>query len=77
VLERIVAWRGFPSQIRIDNGPEFISVTLADWAQKHDVQLEFIEPGSPVQNGFIERFKRIYRQGVLNMGYPELVIEIS
>lgn len=36
VLERIVAWRGYPENIRRDNGPEFISVTLADWANKHD-----------------------------------------
>lgn len=67
VLEPIVAWRGFPAQIRMDNGPEFISATLADWAQKHDVHLEFIEPGRPIQNGFIERFNRSYRQGVLDM----------
>ena len=32
VLERIVAWRGYPVKIRMDNGPEFISLTLADWA---------------------------------------------
>jgi len=67
VLERIVAWRGFPSQIRMDNGTEFISATLADWAQKHDVHLEFIEPGRPMKNGFIERFNRSHRQGVLDM----------
>lgn len=67
VLERIVAWRGFPVQIRMDNGPEFISAVLADWAQKHAIHLEFIEPGRPMQNGFIERFNRSYRQGVLDM----------
>ena len=67
VLERIVAWRGFPAQIRTDNGPEFISASLADWAQKHGIHLEFIEPGRPMQNGFIERFNRSYRQGVLDM----------
>ena len=64
VLERIVAWRGFPEQIRTDNGPEFISASLADWAQKHEIHLE---PGKPMQNGFIERFNRSYRQGVLDM----------
>ena len=35
VLERIVAWRGYPEKMRMANGPEFISVTLADWAEKH------------------------------------------
>lgn len=67
VLERIVAWRGYPDQIRMDNGPEFIATVLADWAQQHGVKLEFIEPGRPMQNGFIERFNRSYREGVLDM----------
>lgn len=66
VLERIVAWRGLPVQIRMDNGPEFISASFADWAQKHGVHLEFIKPGKPMQNGFVARFNRSYRQGVLD-----------
>ena len=67
VLERIVAWRGYPVKIRMDNGPEFISLTLADWAEKHDIQLEFIKPGKPTQNSYVERFNRTYRTEVLNM----------
>jgi putative transposase len=67
VLERIAAWRGYPAKIRMDNGPEFIAGDLADWAQEHDVQLEFIEPGRPMQNGFIERLNRGYREAVLDM----------
>jgi len=50
VLERIVAWRGYPAKIRMDNGPEFISATLAEWADAHHVRLEFIKPGKPPQN---------------------------
>ena len=67
VLERIVAWRGYPVKIRMDNGPEFISITLADWADNHDIQLEFIKPGKPTQNSYVERFNRTYRTEVLNM----------
>lgn len=48
VLERIAAWRGYPAKIRMDNGPEFIAVALADWAEQHLVELEFIEPGRPM-----------------------------
>ena len=40
---------------------------LAEWAEDHSVTLEFIKPGKPMQNGFIERFNRSYRQAVLDM----------
>lgn len=66
-LERIAAWRAYPAKIRMDNGPEFIAASLADRAQLHGVELEFIQPGRPMQNGFIERFNRSYREGVLDM----------
>ena len=66
-LERIAATRGYPLNLRSDNGPEFIAVTLADWAEQHGVSLEFIKPGKPMQNGFIERFNRSYREAVLDM----------
>ena len=42
-------------------------MTLADWAEQHGVLLEFIKPGKPMQNGFIERFNRSYREAVLDM----------
>ena len=67
VLERIVAWRGYPAKIRMDNGPEFVSAALAEWADEHAVQLEFIKPGKPTQNSYIERFNRTYRTEVLDM----------
>lgn len=52
---------------RMDNGPECIALALADQAEQHHAGLEFIEPGRPVQNGFIERFNRSYREGVLSI----------
>ncbi len=67
VLERIVMWRGLPAKIRMDNGPEFISAALADWADDNDVDLEFIERGKPTQNSYVERFNRTYRTEVLDM----------
>ena len=67
VLDRVSEWRGYPEKLRMDNGPELTSVKLADWSEEHGVQLEFIEPGKPTQNSFVERFNRTYREEVLNM----------
>ena len=66
VLDRVVAWRGYSSKLRMDNGPEFISKTLADWAEEHAIDLEFIQPGKPMQNSYVERFNRTYRDEILN-----------
>jgi putative transposase len=67
VLDRIAAWRGYPDKLRLDNGPEFIAIALAEWAQAKGITLDFIEPGKPMQNGYIERFNGSYRKGVLDM----------
>ena len=67
VLERVAAERGYPAKLRVDNGPELISIHMADWAEKNGVQLEFIQPGKPMQNGFIQRFNRTYREEVLDL----------
>jgi putative transposase len=53
-----------------------ISVTLADWAEEHNVMLEFIKPGRPMQNGFIERFNRSYREAVLDMFVFQSLAEV-
>jgi len=67
VFNQLADWRGYPTKIRMDNGPEFISKRLAQWADDHDILLDFIDPGKPAQNGFIERFNRTYRHEVLDM----------
>jgi putative transposase len=66
VLTQLLRERGKPEWIRVDNGPEFISSTLNDWCHSHGVKLQFIQPGKPSQNGFIERFNRTYRQDILD-----------
>ena len=66
VLRRIAVYRGYPRQIRQDNGPEFITHTLELWAKEHGVKLKFIKPSTPTQNAFIERFNRTYRNEVLD-----------
>jgi len=66
MLDMLASWRGYPEQLRIDNGPELTSQILAAWAEDHQVTLAFIEPGKPAQNGYIERFNRTYREEILD-----------
>jgi putative transposase len=67
VLEGICQVRGAaPRQLRLDNGPEMISRALENWATRHGVRLQFIQPGKPTQNAFIERFNRTLRTEVLD-----------
>jgi transposase InsO family protein len=54
VLERVGQERGLPETIQVDNGPEFISRVVDQWAYANGVALHFIDPGKPVQNAFIE-----------------------
>jgi putative transposase len=66
MLDRVAEWRGYPKQIRSDNGPEFIANHTADWAKEHGVRWIFIQPGKPNQNGYVERLNRTYREDVLD-----------
>lgn len=66
VLERIVGERGRPRQIRTDNGPEFAGRTLDQWCFAHGVEQHFIQPGKPMQNGYIESFNGKFRDECLN-----------
>jgi len=66
VLDRLVAERGRPARIVLDNGPEFTGQQLDRWAYEHEVELAFIQPGKPVQNAFIESFNGTMRNECLN-----------
>lgn len=60
VLGKLVANRGYPLKMRMDSGPELISVVLPKRAEDHGVMLEFIKSNKPRQNVFIEWFNRTY-----------------
>jgi putative transposase len=66
VLERVGKQRGFPKSIVLDNGPEFISRALDQWAYARAVTLLHIDPGKPVQNAFIESFNGTLREECLS-----------
>jgi putative transposase len=65
-LEQVALLRGYPTILRVDNGPELISKRLLEWADEHGVTINHIQPGKPAQNGYIERFNRTYREDILD-----------
>ena len=60
-LKQIIGWRGKPSAIRCDNGPEYLSAAIVQWAGTWGIKLEYIQPGRPQQNAYVERFNRTVR----------------
>jgi putative transposase len=66
VLERLKMERGLPFEIRSDNGPEFISKAVEQWAYANGVEWHFIEPGKPIENAYIESFNARFRDECLN-----------
>ena len=76
VLENLLLWRVAPKQIRMDNGPEFISKRLEAWAKEKQIELLHIQPGKPAQNAYIERFNRTFREDVLDAYWFDNLEEI-
>ncbi len=66
VLEQLISKRGKPANIRVDNGPEFISHKLQQWCEANKITLQFIQPGKPMQNAYIERKNGSIRRELLN-----------
>lgn len=69
VLERIEQDRGLPLGIVVDNGPEFISQVLDEWAYRKGVKLDFIRPGKPTDNPYVESFHGKFRSECLDAHY--------
>ncbi len=65
-MKRLVALRGAPESITTDNGSEFAGRAMDAWAHQAGVKLDFIRPGRPVQNGYIESFNGRLRDECLN-----------
>jgi putative transposase len=60
-LEQIIQWRERPRVIRCDNGPEYISGSVQAWANRQQIRIEYIQPGQPQQNAYVERYNRTVR----------------
>ena len=76
-LDQIIAWRGKPTVIRADNGPELVSARLMGWAAKHQIHITHIQPGKPQQNAYVERFNRTVRYEWLSQHYWQSVEEVQ
>ncbi len=69
VLERLKMTCGLPKVIKVDNGSEFISKAMDEWAYRNGVKLEFSRPGKPTDNAFIESFNGRLRQECLQQNW--------
>ena len=76
-LDWLAMQRGYPKQLRVDNGPENISERMRVWAHGHGVRIQYIQPGKPAQNGYIERFNRTYRDEILDMYVFKNIAEVQ
>ncbi len=66
VLEALIASKGKPANLRCDNGPEFISHALQQWCESKGITLQYIQPGEPTQNAYIERANGSLRRELLD-----------
>ena len=66
IFERLRAEHGLPQVLRVDNGPEFLGEAFTQWAKHAGMAIQYIQPGKPNQNAFIERFNRTYREELLD-----------
>ena len=77
ILDKIGEMRGWPRYVRCDNGPEFISLALKQWAALNQIEIKFIQPGKPTQNGIIERLNGTVRTECLNLNWFYALNEIN
>jgi putative transposase len=76
-LKQMISWRGKPQVIRCVNGPEYISAAIHNWAAEWGIRLEYIQPGNPQQNAYVERFNRTVRKEWLSQYYWSSLEEVQ
>lgn len=77
ILEYAIKEQGKPKCIRVDNGPEFISKEFRDWCTQKGITIRHTQPGKPMQNGYIERFNRTFRENILDAYLFEDIIQVQ
>ena len=76
-LDQLLEWRAKPTIIRCDNGPEFISHEFVSWAKTRNIRIEYIQPGKPQQNAYIERTNRTIRYSWLSKHLFETLEQVQ
>jgi len=76
-LEQIIEWRGKPQTIRCDNGPEYLSGALQAWARLQGIHIQYIQPGKPQQNAYIERYNRTVRYDWLSQSLFDSITDVQ
>lgn len=76
-LNQIIEWRGKPLAIRVDNGHEYVSSTLTEWAGTRGNALNYIQPGKPQQNAYVERYNRTIRHEWLDLYNFDSITEVQ
>lgn len=77
IMDELIEVYGKPAAIRLDNGPELTSQKFVEWAETHQIELRYIQPGKPNQNAFIERFNKSYRDEVLDANLFNTLAEVQ
>ena len=76
-VDQLFEWRGVPAVVRCDNGPEDISEIVRQWAKGRGIHLDFIQPGQPQQNAYIERDNRTVRYDWLAQSLFDTIEEVQ
>jgi len=76
LLEELIAQHGAPQAIRCDNGPEFTSGAFTAWSAVRGITIQYIQPGKPAQNAYMERFNRTFRHEVLDAYVFETLADV-
>jgi len=75
-IQQVIEWRGHPQSIRSDNGTEFTAKAFESFCNKFGIRHMRSQRGKPMQNGYIERFNRTYREDVLDMNIFENIHQV-